>query len=232
MAIVKCTECSKSVSTKSEKCLGCGAPVSTNSKLWRLNSLEKRILLSLSIMGFLGLFFLTSTNREAITSSAKQVGQNVQKATAGPLSQEGKDALFSLQKLNSRLEVGINKPDYTKEVAEVKFSIEKFEQTDDAKRRTEFTNHLASALTGHLLALEFWDKCSSSEDSYNCNTESESLAAVFQQYPDIQANQNLSFSMTLGSTPIQYWSTDDVLSEIWRHVDADADKAAEEVEKN
>lgn len=136
-------------------------------------------------------------------------------------SPEAKQALEELQRLQSRTEVGINKQEYSKAVAEVKFAIEKFETTDDAKARPEFINDLKSALSGHLLLLSHWDKCTK-----DCTNKFPQLAAIFAKYPDVQTT--LQSSAQQWGSPDEYiYSTEGVISEVWKRTGEETKKAVE-----
>lgn len=150
-------------------------------------------------------------------------------------SPEATTALETLQKLNAHIEVGINKTEYSREITDVKFAVEKFQRTDDAKKRVEFEQHLESALEGHLVALQIWQKCDnpsgSFETTYYCTRQVEELASVLQQYLNNRAKQTTQSKLVAGvdtsslAEKIVY-DTNGVLQEVWKHTQEDINKAA------
>jgi len=111
-------------------------------------------------------------------------------------STEAKSALTQLKRLESEIEIGISKADYTKEVKELKFDIEQFDETKASQNNSDFTERLNSAIKGHLMVLELWehglsgnchstsryekqppDLCSKWEDS-------DVLASAINKYPE------------------------------------------------
>jgi len=95
-------------------------------------------------------------------------------------SESERVALNALQKLNSRFEVGINLTDYSKEIAEAKFSVE---QVGDSKG----AELMQGAVKGHLLALQYW-RCDLENDSYDDDARCRDalLPEIFAKYPVIQ----------------------------------------------
>ncbi len=113
-------------------------------------------------------------------------------------SKEAKNALDKLKRLNSDIEVGINKIDYAQEVKELKFDVEQVDEAKLSQNNTEFTNHLNSATEGHLIALELWehgligtcraDSRYEKEPPSLCTKweDSEILSKAINKYPEIR----------------------------------------------
>lgn len=141
--------------------------------------------------------------------------------------EEAKKALEELQRLDSRIEIGIARLDYSKSVGDAKFATEQYEATKDAERRPEFTQPLKAAVNGHLLALEYWecDSLKSTEDyniaAYKCRDDV--VKSVYTQYPDIATKVTNAGQGLTENTIVQL---------IWQHTDEDAKKATEELKKD
>lgn len=133
------------------------------------------------------------------------------------VSSGGKSALESLERLSSRLDVGMNQMDYSRELGDIKFSIDKYIETSNAKANSEFTSALISALKGHLAALSFWKSCYSSTEEYYCFSNGQPVADLLAQYP--QFSQDVSLYRPLAELPgVNVWHTQGVLNAIWRDV--------------
>jgi hypothetical protein len=142
-----------------------------------------------------------------------------------------------MERLNSRVEVGINKDDYATQVAEVKFAVEKFIEVRGNKEKDDFSTSLTTALNGHLAAVSFWKTCGTSNLEYQCASEADPIKSIFNLYPDIRQKTDLStednsFSLNTSSPPEIYtrWSTNGILSEVWKHVSEDTQKAKTELD--
>lgn len=150
--------------------------------------------------------------------------------------EEAKKALEELQRLDSRIEVGIARLDYSKSVSDAKFATEQYEATKDAERRPEFTQPLKASVNGHLLALEYWecDSLKSMEDSYDAAYECRDgvIKSISTQYPDIGTKVTETTQGHDLSYVSQGLAEDALVQLIWQHTDADAKKAAEGLTKD
>lgn len=186
-------------------------------------SLTKYVVICGLISGFSLLTSCSSPNSSLNQSSPSLSAENA----SFKISSEGKQALENIQKLNMRLDIGdINLDEYSKVVIDIKFSVDKFQQSSDAKKSSEFSENLQSAIDGHLLALEFWKNCYSTTFEDNCFSNAEPLPTIFQRYPDIKAQEEELTKLEPGGLSIKIWNTKGVLSRIWKHIDEDTQKAA------
>lgn len=109
----------------------------------------------------------------------------------------------------------LNKIDYSKEIADAKFAVEKF-QGD--KNQLE---PLQSAIEGHLIALRYWE-CDMKEDFYADKCRDSVLKeSVFAKYPDIK---NKAMPLIEKGESINDKA---MLRAIWQHTDKDIEKAAQ-----
>lgn len=150
------------------------------------NKAHKKVLfgvgIGLALAGiWIGVRILNSAHRsDATLSNQSQSDLNPLPFVQSQPSENERIALNALQKLNSRLEVGINLIDYSREIAETKFAVE---QVGDSKA----AELMQGAVKGHLLALQYW-RCDLENEGYDDDARCRDalLPEIFAKYPVIQ----------------------------------------------
>lgn len=150
---------------------------------------------------------------------------------------EALNAIEELRRVNSAVEVGLNQVEYSNRLADVKYAVDRVNSLKNSNLDSNFISSINGALQAHLLALNFWQKCYSSDYPYNCQSTSEGLASIFSTYPDLQSRTDLATSLPirdLNSTILGYttnWNTSGILSAVWQRAEDKTTEAASALEE-
>lgn len=130
---------------------------------------------------------------------------------------EAKDAIAAFQKIDSRVELGINITDYLNQVSEAKFALEKYKALPDTNK--SISTALESALKAHVQALDFWNcKIQSSSDGTLAQCQTPKLEALVGEYSGVKSYvDELKHEQPGGGGGSVFWNidTNKVLSVLW-----------------
>jgi hypothetical protein len=71
-------------------------------------------------------------------------------------AQSGKEAVRALQKLQTRVEVGISYRDYAPALGDAKFEVDLFLKSPEAKEKEKLASRIERVMLDHRLALSVW----------------------------------------------------------------------------
>lgn len=132
-------------------------------------------------------------------------------------SPEAKEAIAGFQKIDSRVELGINITDYLNQVSEAKFTLEKYKALPNANKSA--VTALESSLNAHISALDFWNcKIQSSSDGVLAQCQTPKLEALAGKYPEVKSYvDELKQQQPTGGGGNVFWYIDNnkVLSALW-----------------
>ncbi len=130
---------------------------------------------------------------------------------------EAKEAIAAFQKIDSRVELGINLKDYLDQVADAKLALEKYKALPNAEQK--IVADLNLALIAHISALDFWNcKIENSSDISIAQCQTQKLEDLADKYSEVKSyveelkNKNPEH---LNGSVFYYIEDNRVLSPIW-----------------
>ena len=142
-------------------------------------------------------------------------------------SQVAKQVLTELQKINSRLDIGLNLIEYRKEVADLKFTVETFNNDESSKINPTYLISIKKSLQAHIDAVKMWENCDKfyceiKQGVINSNTNL-AIEEVLLRYPFLT-------NKFLEDTSNRIYK-DTVLQHLWSNAKASEDSASIELNR-
>jgi hypothetical protein len=139
-------------------------------------------------------------------------------------AQSAKEAIRALQKLQTRVEVGISYRDYAPALGDTKFEVNLFLKSPEAKDKKELALKIERCLTDHQLASSVWNLYFTKlrqglvmRDSRGAIIEARDIQNLTTTFPElIDVIQNRSIQTSFFSKKSGYIWLSDVLSVIWK----------------
>ncbi|HYA43735.1 MAG TPA: hypothetical protein VEF34_20725 [Syntrophobacteraceae bacterium] len=141
-------------------------------------------------------------------------------------AQSGREALRSLQKLQSRCETGISLNDYMAALGEARFEVKQFSETNEASKKITLCESLKRAIDHYMTAGSIWEQRLRFNSEYYskylfCSDFDKSLCdALFHDYPDAYSKKYV---------PGNTISLSDVISTIWAEASKEIDRASHDL---
>lgn len=157
-------------------------------------------------------------------------------------SQIAKASLTELKRINSRMEIGINKLEYPRELSNYKFAAETFINSSDSEINLRYTELIKDSLEAHIYALNVWEQCRKQSLAYNCEVEesmngettrkSSLMTKLLTRYPylneKLKRYEGCSDGLCMISISID---KNDVLQYLWSYAKASEDAASIEISR-
>jgi hypothetical protein len=144
-----------------------------------------------------------------------------------PEPPEAKDAVAAFQKIDSRVELGINITDYLSQVSDAKLALEKYKSIPDNNQK--ITQPLEFALNAHVSALDFWNcKIQNTDAGTLAQCQTPKLEAFANQYPKVKIYmEELKKEEPDGGGGSVFWriDTSKVLSALWSEAKTETTQA-------
>jgi hypothetical protein len=147
-------------------------------------------------------------------------------------AQSGKEALRALQKLQTRVEVGISYRDYAPALGDAKFEVGLFLKSPEAKEKEKLALLINKSMSAHHLALVIWQQYIADlqaglimRDSRGALINVKYIRHLTDVFPElINVIENRSVSTSIFRSKGEWVWLSDVLNIIWK----DAGKTLEE----
>jgi hypothetical protein len=141
-------------------------------------------------------------------------------------SPEAKEAVAAFQKIDSRVELGINITDYLSQVSDAKLALEKYKSLPGNNKK--ITQPLESALNAHVSALDFWNcKVQSNDAGSLAQCQTPKLEAFATQFPKVKTYVDKLEPASNDERGKLFFgvNTKEVLSELWSEAKTETTQA-------
>ncbi|MHC5916096.1 MAG: hypothetical protein ACYTXE_35030 [Nostoc sp.] len=140
-------------------------------------------------------------------------------------SPEAKEAVAAFQKIDSRVELGINITDYLSQVSDAKLALEKYKSLSNNNKK--ITQPLEFALNAHVSALDFWNCEVQSNDAGSlAQCQTPKLEAFATQFPKVKTYVDKLEPDSVGREKLFFGvNTREVLSTLWSEAKTETTQA-------